>query len=194
MRNQLGMLGFLVLSSCAPNPNAANVSVEDNILMANMDAAVDAGASASKPEPAPSDATAWTYDEKKDEMRGAVRKIASVSAVEPITLPFPYGESTPTLNVRKDPKFGFDIYVSANGQFLCRSYDNDTVSVKFDDGPIKNWACADADGGSSDVVFITRGQAFLSELRKAKRVTIEAQMYEAGRQQMTFAVSGLKWP
>lgn len=126
-------------------------------------------------------------------MRGAMSKTATVAAVEPINLPWPYGESTPELNLRQDPKYGFDIFITANGQFLCRSYSNDTVSVKFDDGPITNWPCAGADGGSPEIVFINNDSGFLARLKKAQKVTIEAQMYQAGRQQMKFPVTGLKW-
>ncbi|KQN78915.1 hypothetical protein ASE91_13610 [Sphingomonas sp. Leaf62] len=135
----------------------------------------------------------WVYNSETDKMRGGTNKTATVSATEPINLDFPYGQSTPSLVVRQDAKYGFDIYVSANGQFLCRSYSDDTISVKFDDGPIREWACAEPESGSSEIVFITQGKRFLSQLRKAKEVTIEAPMYEAGRQQMTFRVSGLKW-
>ena len=72
-------------------------------------------------------------------------------------------------------------------------HNDDTLSIKFDDGPIREWSCAEADGGSSGIVFINNAGAFLAQLKKAKKVIIEAQMYEAGRQQMTFEVTGLKW-
>ncbi|HEX2764741.1 MAG TPA: hypothetical protein VHM92_12975 [Allosphingosinicella sp.] len=139
------------------------------------------------------DRPGWTYSETKDEMRGSIGRSARIDALAAISLGFPYGESTPQLVLRQDPKYGFDIYLTANGQFLCRSYDDDTISVKFDNGPIEQWACADAESGSSDIVFVVRAESFLAKLRKAKRLIVEADMYEAGRQQMKFEVGGLKW-
>jgi hypothetical protein len=148
--------------------------------------AVDAAAT-------PSAALGWVYTEQTDKMRGAKNRRAVVDAIEPINLASPYGTSTPTLNIRQDAKYGFDIFIHANGQFLCRVYNNDTISVKFDSGEIEDWACADSDGGGSEIVFVTDAKSFLSRLKKSKEVTVEAQMYEAGRQQMTFKVAGLEW-
>lgn len=136
----------------------------------------------------------WSYMEDKDEMREASVKRAVLVASKPISLAFPYGASTPELTVRSDPKFGSDVYISANAQFLCRSHDDDTISVKFDQGPIEEWACADADSGSRELIFVQRQQAFVERLKKAKQVIIEAEMYNAGRVQMNFNVAGLKWP
>lgn len=80
----------------------------------------------------------------------------------------PHGES-PTELVR-DPKYGFDIYITANGQFLCRSYHDDTASVKYE--PIKEGARGDAESGSSDIIFITRADAVWAKLKKAKKVIV----------------------
>lgn len=171
-------------ASDALEKEADNVLALANATLAEGDALATASGNAG---------SGWTYTESEDKMRGGVTKIARVNAMEPIRLSFPYGESTPTLNVRQDTKWGFDIFLTANGQFLCRTYNDDTISVKFDTGPIREWACADADGGSSDVLFVRESKRFLTEIKKAKEVTIEAPMYEAGRQQMTFRLAGLKW-
>lgn len=190
---------LILLGGCEAQPqsNVAATAVEDP-MMSNLDATAlnDLDASidnllAEAPPEAPQ--TGWSYSEKKDEMRGNTARFARLSARDQIHLDFPYGASTPELALRQDPKYGFDIYLSANGQFLCRSWDDDTISVKFDDGPIESWACADAESGSSDIIFITAAERFLAKLRKAKRVVIEADMYQAGRQQMSFDVAGLEW-
>jgi hypothetical protein len=197
MKNLACFVALAGVGACTPPPTSTNNQIEATVT--NMEARADeyekaADATLAKLDPSPSPTSSnWSYSEQKDEMRGAVTKTARVSATKPIHLDFPYGESTPELVIRQDPKFGFDIYVTANGQFLCRSYDDDVVSVKFDSGPITSWACAEADGGSSDIVFISNGRSFLAKLKKAKKVIIEADMYEAGRQQMTFDVGGLEW-
>jgi hypothetical protein len=197
MRSTIAILLILAVSACEyRTPEAQNVIDAGDNAMAEIEATADnleAAADAAMGEQTSSPNSGWQYSRSKDEMRGATGNVATIEAIEPIRLPFPYGESTPMLTLRKDPKYGFDIFVRANGQFLCRSYNNDTVSVKFDGGPIREWSCAEAESGSSEIVFINRESAFLAELKKAKKVTIEANMYEAGRQQMTFNVAGLVW-
>ena len=187
----------LLATSCAPAPSNDTAASLDNSalvledpMMAALDNAALADATAA---PKAVESGGWTYSETKDEMRGSVARFARIAAKEAISLPFPYGESTPQLTLRRDPKYGFDIFISANGQFLCRSWDDDTISVKFDDGGIEEWACADAESGSSDIVFITGAEAFLAKLKRSKRIIVEADMYEAGRQQMSFDVADLKW-
>lgn len=200
MRNPFILLVALSLVGCeAPSSrNSAMGSSDVDAAEADAENALNAAdallADNSLHSPAEaSDPAGWTYSEKKDEMRGSVSRFARLSATRPISLGFPYGESTPELVIRQDPKYGFDIYITANGQFLCRSYDDDTVSVKFDAGEIEQWACGEAEGGSSDILFIINAESFLAKLRKADRIIVEADMYEAGRQQMPFDVKGLKW-
>jgi hypothetical protein len=197
------LIGSLALAGCEA-PDSVNNGAQGNdssLTAGNMTSTGEAPAAAvaaeappaATPLSAPQDTSRWNYTERRDEMRNSSARLASISAEEPIRLAFPYGESTPELTIRQDPKYGFDIFVTANGQFLCRSYDDDVVSVKFDNGPIESWACANAESGSSDIVFISNARSFLAKLKKAKRVVIEADMYDAGRQQMAFAVAGLKW-
>lgn len=182
-----------LVAGCVPPTDSNADAASDNLeaMADNLEAMAEAmtapGGSGKSAE------SGWTYASEKDKMRGGTNKTATVSATEPIRLGFPYGESTPSLVVRQDAKYGFDIYLSANGQFLCRTYSNDTLSVKFDNGSIREWSCAEPESGSSEIVFINQAKRFLGELKKAKEVTIEAPMYEAGRQQMTFRVEGLKW-
>lgn len=185
---------LLALAGCNVQPSNTTAEADlaaDNLeaMADNMDAMANEAIAAASPT---TNSSGWIYNEKKDEMRGATTKTATVESSTPLNLDFPYGESTPRLHVRQDPKWGFDIFITANGPFLCRSYD-DTVSVKFDNGPIREWSCAEGDGGSSDIIFFNREQSFLAELKKAKKVIVEVSMYNAGRQQITFPVAGLKW-
>lgn len=180
-----------LLAGCLPPPdgNSANNVIEAVDANFSMTEDVETNSQrTSTPE------SAWTYTERKDEMRGGSMKIATIAASEPLNLDAPYGQTTPELNVRRDPKFGFDIYLTSEGQPLCRSYRNDTISVKFDNGPIKEWSCAEASDGSPGIVFFNREQSFLSAIKKAKKLTMEVNYYNSGRQQITFAVADLRWP
>ena len=200
MKRYTYLATLALLTACEPQTDSFNESnaeaLADNMEAQadNLEAMVDAAmGNADVADPPATLATAWAYSEETDKMRGAKNRLASVEATEPIRLDFPYGESSPKLNVRQDAKYGFDIFITANGQFLCRSYQNGTLSIKFDSGPVREWPCSEADGGSSEIVFFNSEQKMLSELKRAKTVIVEAPMYNAGRQQMTFNVKGLKW-
>ncbi|KQZ64877.1 hypothetical protein ASD67_10710 [Sphingopyxis sp. Root1497] len=136
----------------------------------------------------------WTYDEQIDQMRGTVTKTARVTSLNEVNLQFPYGTVGGYLDVRKRPTDGLNIMFSVDsGQILCRSYSDGHISVKFDDQPIKNYGCDGASDGSSDVAFIRNESGFLANLKKSKKVIIEAEFYQQGRQQFMFDTAGLEW-
>jgi hypothetical protein len=84
--------------------------------------------------------------------------------------------------------FGVD-----RGQFTCSSFLNQSVAVKFDDGPVRSYSCESATDGSSNILFLVPAQRFLKELRHAKTVVIEAEFYQEGKQQLTFNTVELRW-
>ena len=150
------------------------------------------------PAPAPSeDATPpskWAYRDITDDMRGIKGKIAAIDANEELDFDFPYnGGSTATLNLRKDIH-GLNVYLKVSkGQFLCNSFSNTTVAVKFDKGPIRHVGCTDTNDGSTDTIFLRGERPFIQQLKQAQKVTIEATFFQAGTRQMTFDVAGLDW-
>jgi len=46
---------------------------------------------------------------------------------------------------------------------------------------------------SSDVIFLSPESKIIDKLKKAKKVVIEPEFYQAGYQQVSFDVSGLEW-
>jgi len=80
-----------------------------------------------------------------------------------------------------------------SGQLTCHSMSGGRIAVKFDDGPIRNYGCNRPSDGSTEVIFIGNQQQFLSQLRRARRVVIEAEFFREGRQQLVFNVAGLNW-
>lgn len=184
-----------ILSACS-GKNAAHrqADIEEqriNNIADGLDAAAaNTQAEASSESDIP---TGWNCAVRKDEMRGSTSKTASISAMEELHLAPPYGDTTPELRIRSDPKFGFNILITSEGQPLCRSYSNETLSVKFDNGPVREWSCNGAADGSPGVVFFNREGSLLKAIKDAKRMTVEISYYDNGREQMTFPVAGLKW-
>lgn len=136
----------------------------------------------------------WRYDETTDEMRGTTAKYASVVSDNELDFEFPYGRgNSTTLTVRKDG--GTDVFLAIEkGQFLCNGFTDDSyVSVKFDDGPIQRYNCTGASDGSSDVAFIRNSARFITALKSADKVVVEAEFFQSGRRQIIFSTSGLDW-
>jgi hypothetical protein len=136
----------------------------------------------------------WQYSTSRDEMRHADERVARVQSTNSLHFDFPYGEAFGQISVRQSPRFGFDIFLTIdNGQFVCHSFTGGRIAVKFDDEPIRNYPCNDAADGSPTILFMGNERDFLNRLRRAQHVVIEADFYQAGRQQLRFDVAGLHW-
>jgi hypothetical protein len=136
----------------------------------------------------------WTYDTQKDEMRGKVGKYATLKSENTIKFEFPYGEQPGVLTIRQDPQFGLDAMFSVpSGQILCHGFGDSYVNVKFDEGAIRRFNCTSSSDGSSEVAFMSNPKQFISALKTAKRVVIEAEFYQAGRQQYIFETQSFIW-
>ncbi|MBB3942849.1 hypothetical protein GGR91_001071 [Sphingorhabdus rigui] len=136
----------------------------------------------------------WDYNTQKDEMRGSEAHFATLNSENTIKFDFPYGEQPGILTVRRDPQHGLDLIFSVpSGQILCSGFGDDYINAKFDDGPIRRFSCSGASDGSSEVSFIGSPKKFLGELKRAKRTVIEAEFYQAGRQQYIFETQNLIW-
>jgi hypothetical protein len=196
MRFKAIFLSFTaVTTACGPSgqtePALSNdVAATDALAMNDV---TEIEPNRAEPTPETESAPGWVYDTKADEMRGGIRKLAQVSASQSLSLGFPYGETTPILNVRQDPKYGFDIFITSDGQPLCRSYQDDTVSVKFDTGPVQEWRCGEAEDGSPGILFFLNPRALITKIKGSEKMAVEVNYYDNGRQQFSFPVKGLVW-
>lgn len=89
----------------------------------------------------------------------------------------------------KRGKTSVQLNVSA-GQF---NSGDDPIKVRFDSSKVESYEIGKPDDGSSDALFIENSKKFISELKKAKTLIIEAEFYENGNQIMEFNVAGLIW-
>ena len=143
-------------------------------------------------EPPPS---AWTYEESSDAMHDNKGKIACTTSIDRVQLGWPYGSPTATLCVRRGPKFGLDAYValSGDGQILCPLWDC-IVHLRFDKRELQTFPAVRASDGSSNIIFITRTQRLVQELKKSTVTHVELEFYRAGVQVLTFKTSQFSWP
>jgi hypothetical protein len=142
--------------------------------------------------PAPTNGSQWGYSAQRDSM-GRTRSVARVTSVN--TLSFGSSGQEPqhgTLTVRRSAEWGLNILLGIErGQFLC-SGKTCTVGVRFDSGPVRQFKATGPADYSTTVLFLQNEQRFLSQMRKAHTVHIEATFFQEGLQTFEFNVEGFK--
>ena len=149
------------------------------------------GQPVSTPTP-PQPGSQWFYHHGNDSMGKGVIHSAQVSSSNTVNFGFPYsGTQHATLSLRTSPRHGKDvIFHIEKGQILCRSYEDCTVLVRFDDEPSTNYSAVGAADNSTETIFIRNYDRFIGKLLKAKRVRIAVNIYQEGAPVFDFDVSG----
>ncbi|HGO5823356.1 TPA: hypothetical protein ACK3JW_001022 [Mannheimia haemolytica] len=138
----------------------------------------------------------WEYEQEKDELRNATTYLARIRSTNTIDFGFPYDGSAMNIMLRKDPKYGNDIMFSVNGQFNGCMIDSCKITVKFDDGKLESYRMVGSDGGDNSTLFIENQKAmktFVDNLKKSKKLIVEASFYNYGKGQFTFDTQDLEW-
>jgi hypothetical protein len=78
------------------------------------------------------------------------------------------------------------------GQFVS-SYTSSFVTVRFDDGELLKFDIGEPVESTTGLVFIHDNEEFVSQLRKAKSLKIEADFFTEGPRVFEFDVRGLDW-
>jgi hypothetical protein len=136
----------------------------------------------------------WNYRDWEDGM-GRKHWIATVASANTLEFGFPYrGAQHATLAVRSSRKDVLeDVYITIErGQFLC-GFDDCSLNVKFDDRPIRRFRAAEASDHSTTILFVSDAAGFIDQLRKAKRVRVEARFYQEGMRTADFRTEGFEW-
>lgn len=138
----------------------------------------------------------WQYDESIDKMSGKATNSASITSDNSLDLAFPYGgRNHAYLTVRKHPQYGLDVILQIQkGQILCSSYSGCPIQVKFDDAPPVKFSGTGSADHDSKVVFFKDANRFISQATKAKKILVQANLYQAGAPVLEFSMSEpLKW-
>ena len=135
----------------------------------------------------------WEYDSKDDEMTNSKSYFATILSDNGEVFAFPYeeeGGSHLMVTIRQTKRGGIDVILGiSKGQF-----NDQCVSVKFDDNAAKKYKTYSADDGSLDVLFIDNAKDFIAKAKTAKTIKIEAEFYQEGNRVFTFtADKPLKW-
>lgn len=136
----------------------------------------------------------WDYRNSTDKMGRGETKMAAICSSNTVSFGFPYqGEQHGTLLLRAHPKFGKDVILSVDkGQFQT-GIDGCEVTVRFDEGKPMSFTGVGPESMDTETLFISGYSRFLTNLKKAKKVMIEAPFFQEGTKVFEFNVSGLKW-
>lgn len=134
----------------------------------------------------------WQYSMQTDPMHGTA-KFAQPTSENALDFDFPYAGGQSNLILRKRAHKSAEVILKIEGQFVCNGFNGGAIAAKFDDGPIHHYGCGNPSDGKTGVLFIRGAQSFLSRLKKARTVIIEAEFYQEGPRQMTFDVHGMDW-
>jgi hypothetical protein len=141
------------------------------------------------------DATKWIYDERQEAMgRGSI-KHAMVISTNTVTFEFPYGPQEAMFQLRTHPTWGKSLMLRLmRGHFLCHTFDDSChVTVRLDGGKPQTFRAVGPDDHSTDTLFIQGYDQLLPQLRKAKKLQVEAMFYRDGRRVFEFDIAGLTW-
>lgn len=134
-------------------------------------------------------ASYWHYRTKEDEMTSKKTYFAWIESENQAYFDFPYeGGSTLTLTLRQHPQWGKNVYIEiSKGQFVS-TYGGETIKVRFDDKPAKTFTLSEPADYDHTFRFVSGYSTFLSELKTAKVMKIQASFFEGGTRIFTFKV------
>jgi hypothetical protein len=127
-------------------------------------------------------------------MTSKERYFAIVESTNKLDFDAPYdGGSTATVTLRNQDKTNDILLQIDKGQFMCDITDGCTINVRFDNNTALKFTGSESSDGSSTLLFISPEKKFISNVKKAKKIIVEAEFYESGLKTMEFNVDGLKW-
>jgi hypothetical protein len=140
--------------------------------------------------------TKWEYHTQEDEMTSKKVFYASIEANDYVYLKFPYdGGVTATLNIRnKNGRNEAFLQVSKGQLMAANDVDgNGAIRLRFDDNKPKTYSVNGASDNSSETVFINSASDVIRQLKKSKKLIIEAAFYDNGIHVMEFNVSNFEF-
>ena len=178
-----------LFSSCGSNSSSNSTSDSSAVGTSRLDTTV---AAKTKSEPAKAESK-WQYQEEVDKMSSTKNYFATIHSDNTIDFEFPYdGGSTGTITVRNMEKSNEVLLGISKGQFNSHS-DGVIVKVRFDNKKAVTFNCSEPSDGSSDVLFIESPKKFITLLKAAKKVIVQAEFYDSGLKEMEFDVKDFKW-
>lgn len=127
----------------------------------------------------------WTY--QVGPMEGGTQSTASLYSSRP------GGDRAVRLVLRRHTQWGQSVFLFGNGHgFVCKG--NCTLQAQFDGKPHPLRAFLPTTG--EPAIFIRDDKAFIAAMEKTKRITVNVEMQDGGKQELVFETGGFdpaKW-
>lgn len=127
----------------------------------------------------------WTY--QVGPMEGGTQSTASLYSTRP------GGDRAVRLVLRRHTQWGQSVFLFGNGHgFVCKG--NCTIQAQFDGKPHPLRAFLPTTG--EPAIFIRDDKAFITAMEKTKRITVDVEMQDGGKQELVFETGGYdpsKW-
>lgn len=138
----------------------------------------------------------WTYSVDKDEMTDRKTYSACTQSLNEVDLSAPYHPVTAHLCIRQGAKYGFDIFLTldGDGQFMCQSFESCRINVRFGTSPQQRWSAIGPSDNSTNAIFLQNQKKAFEGIKRSGTTLVEATFFENGDQTMRFNTSGLVWP
>ena len=135
----------------------------------------------------------WLYSDEEDKMTSKKKYYAQLIANDELMFDFPYnGGSVATLTIRKKRGEVDAMLKISKGQFI-HDYEGGSIKVRFGNAKPSIYAISKSSDQSSNLIFIDNVSRFISNLKKYKKLLIEAEFYNEGVRQIEFNIEGFKW-
>ena len=137
----------------------------------------------------------WEVVVSKDDMRGTELKWLAVRSENNASLEFPYdGQNKLQLDVLDSKTNSPRIFLTIDkGQYDCDSY-GCSAYVKFGNSPVQSitFIPHNTSGGDGTILKLKSGgeEAFMSNIRNFKKITVELPFYRQGTRQFIFDTTG----
>ncbi|HRO75608.1 MAG TPA: hypothetical protein PLP27_05630 [Crocinitomicaceae bacterium] len=134
----------------------------------------------------------WEYSQETDEMDDHTNYYATATSKNTASIRIADMEEHMTITVRNrgeenDVLLAFDELIGFVSDLTA------SVRVRFDDEKAETYECSLPADYSPTTIFIDEADKFIANLKKAKKVKIEATLIDNGTQVLEFDVDGFKW-
>ncbi|MBB5208139.1 hypothetical protein [Chiayiivirga flava] len=127
----------------------------------------------------------WVYHSVDDEEAKGVVRTAYIYSKDPVGAELDGSEKRARLVLRRHPQWGDDVYLLADGGFVCKG--KCTVKVQFDDGTARDVPAYLPETGEP-AIFVEDFRRFVPALPDATTVRIDVVLQQGGAKTLEFEV------
>lgn len=140
----------------------------------------------------PASAGKWIYEKRVDKSGSTVYKAANTSLTV-LNFTFPYaGGSAATLTLRHKNNQTYLYLEVSRGQFN-RTFQGGSARISFDGKSPKSYSFSAAENGRANIIFFDNEGKLVSQMKAAKKMTIDVEFYAQGRRTIEFSTADLSW-